>query len=397
MRVADSLASGGRLLANLLHFGRLLRQLGLVVSASDICDLAEGLTHIDLSRRDDFYYTLRSFLVRDRDNLALFDQAFALYWSASQDWALMEFEEAAQAGDAALAQLVLPGDQEAGPDDLVLEDAETEDTPDSVEETRITGTYSAVELLHHKDFACFTEDEMETARRIIESMVWQPGERLTRRQVRASKRAAYLDLPRTIRRSMTHGGEIIAPTWRRRKTKPRPLTVICDISGSMERYSRLFLHFVYALVQGPLRVEAFVFGTRLTRITPALRHSDVDTALDEASALVQDWSGGTRIGESLKAFNFEWSRRVLGRGAVVAIISDGWDRGELDLLEREIGRLQRSIHRLIWLNPLLGAPDYEPLAQGVQVILPHVDDFLPLHNLATLEQLAIHFSTHLTA
>jgi len=165
------------------------------------------------------------------------------------------------------------------------------------------------------------------------------------------------------------------------------LIVICDVSGSMERYSRIFLHFMYALVQESRRVEVFVFGTSLSRITPALQHSEVDYALEKMSREVLDWSGGTRIGASLKQFNYHWSRRVLGRGAVAIIISDGWDRGDLELLEREISRLHRSVARLIWFNPLLGAADYQPLVRGIQTVLPHVDDFLPLHNLESFRQL----------
>jgi uncharacterized protein with von Willebrand factor type A (vWA) domain len=172
------------------------------------------------------------------------------------------------------------------------------------------------------------------------------------------------------------------------KRKPRPLVVIADISGSMERYTRLLLHFIYGLVQSPgRRVEAFVFSTRLTRITRQLEYKDVDEALSEVSDAVHDWAGGTRTGESLKDFNYHWGRRVLGRGAVVLIISDGWDRGRPELLTKEMDRLHRSCHRLVWLNPLLGSPVYEPLTQGIRAALPHVDDFLPVHNLASLEQL----------
>jgi uncharacterized protein with von Willebrand factor type A (vWA) domain len=223
---------------------------------------------------------------------------------------------------------------------------------------------------------------------LIQGLVWRLDQRLTRRVVRAPKRTGYLDLRRAVRGNMKYGGEILKLAWRRRKSKPRPLVVICDISGSMEAYSRLFLHFIYALAQETRRIEAFVFGTRLTYITPALRQGDVDTAVQKMSELVLDWSGGTRIGGSLRTFNYRWSRRVLGRGAVAVIISDGWDRGDLDLLEREMGRLRRSVSRLIWLNPLSGAPDYQPLAGGIQTALPYVDDFLPLHNLMSLGQFA---------
>jgi uncharacterized protein with von Willebrand factor type A (vWA) domain len=223
---------------------------------------------------------------------------------------------------------------------------------------------------------------------LIQGLVWRLDQRLTRRKVRAFKRTGYLDLRRAVRGNMKHGGEILKLTWRRRKPKPRPLVVICDISGSMEGYSRLFLHFIFALARETQGIEAFVFGTRLTYVTPALRQGDVDTALGKMSELVLDWSGGTRIGASLKTFNYRWARRVLGRGAVAVIISDGWDRGDMDLLEREVGRLRRSVSRLVWLNPLMGAPDYQPLVGGIRTALPYIDDFLPLHNLMSLEQFA---------
>ncbi len=175
----------------------------------------------------------------------------------------------------------------------------------------------------------------------------------------------------------------------------RPLILICDISGSMDRYSRLLLRFVHALEHGLDTVEVFVFSTRLTRITRELRKRDVDSAIEQVVKSVDDWSGGTRIGEAIKAFNYQWGRRVLGRGAVVLLISDGWDRGDSAMLSREMGRLQRACHRLIWLNPLLGMPGYQPLTRGLQAALPHVDDFLPVHNLQSLEQLGAKLSDSL--
>jgi uncharacterized protein with von Willebrand factor type A (vWA) domain len=182
--------------------------------------------------------------------------------------------------------------------------------------------------------------------------------------------------------------ETLDPRRQRRKIRTRPLVVICDISGSMDRYARLLLRFVHALGQGLENTEVFVFGTRLTRITRELRRRDVDTALNQVVASVDDWSGGTRIGEAIKTFNFKWSRRVLRSGATVVVISDGWDRGDPDLLGREMARLQRSCRRLVWLNPLLGAPGYQPLTQGMRAALPYIDEFLPIHNLQSLEALA---------
>ncbi len=224
---------------------------------------------------------------------------------------------------------------------------------------------------------------------MIAELTWRLGDRITRRERQGGK--DRLDLRRTLRTSFRHGGEILSWEGREKRRKPRPLVVIADISGSMERYTRILLHFVYGLTQGlGQRVEVFAFGTRLTRLSRHLRDRDIERALSGVSRAVSDWSGGTRIGDSLRSFNYDWGRRVLGGGAVVLLISDGWDRGEPEILDAEMARLRRTSHRLIWLNPLLGSPEYEPLTRGMQTALPHVDDFLPVHNLASLESLARH-------
>jgi uncharacterized protein with von Willebrand factor type A (vWA) domain len=198
---------------------------------------------------------------------------------------------------------------------------------------------------------------------------------------------------RIVRRNLKYGAELLELTWRKTREKPRPLVIICDISGSMSLYSRLLLHFIHTISNGLLNVEAFVFGTRLTRITRQLKRRDVDDAVRDVSKAVQDWSGGTRIGDALHSFNQQWARRVLGRGAVVLIISDGWDRGEAGTLNVEMDRLQHSCHRLIWLNPLLGSPDYRPLTVGMKTALPYIDNFLPAHNLDSLIHLGNLLST----
>jgi uncharacterized protein with von Willebrand factor type A (vWA) domain len=190
-----------------------------------------------------------------------------------------------------------------------------------------------------------------------------------------------------MRRALRTGGEALVLPRRTRKRRRRPLVVLCDISGSMDRYSRILLQFVYSMSAGLRNVEAFVFGTRLTRITRLLRNRDIDEAVADVGRQVLDWGGGTRIGEALKEFNFRWGRRVLGHGAIVLLISDGWDRGDPEIIRREAARLQRTSHRLIWLNPLLGREGYQPLTRGLQAALPYVDDFRPVHNLQSLEQL----------
>jgi hypothetical protein len=228
---------------------------------------------------------------------------------------------------------------------------------------------------------------MAAVRRMMLKTQWQLEPRRTRRTVRTAQ-GELIDLRRTIRQNLRHGGELLRLAHKERKLKRRPVVLLCDISGSMERYSRVLLQFIYVVTSRLDRVESFVFSTRLTRITRQLRRRNIDDALREASAVVHDWAGGTRIGEAIKIFNYEWARRVLNQGAIVMIISDGWDRGDIALLEREMDRLHRSCHRLIWLNPLLGAADYQPLVRGIKAALPHIDNFLPVHNLASLEQLA---------
>ena len=376
-------------LGNLLRFGRFLRLLGFHISSDQIYDLADGLAYIDLVRRDDFYYAARSFFVHDVGQIDLFERAFSLFWAGNLEF-LVEFG----ATSRGFPRRTLEDDLSES-DEPVLRSGSGLDIakppeppqPEADLDKSLKTTYSPDEVLRHKDISQFSELELEQAKKIIHNLVWHISKRPTRRKVRALKRDSYLDLRRTVRNSLDLGGEIVSLEWRQRKEKPRPLVVICDISGSMERYSRLFLHFLYALAQESQRVEVFVFGTRLTRLTPELRHKGVDQAVRRTSQAVLDWSGGTRIGESLRTFNYQWARRVLGRGAVLLMISDGWDRGEITLLDRELARLRRSVSRLIWLNPLLGSPDYQPLVRGIQVALPYIDEFLPLHNLDSFERL----------
>jgi uncharacterized protein len=384
-RVVGGEQDDGRLLANLVHFGRLLRAAGLPVGASQLTGLAEALTLIDIGRRADFHLTARSLLVSDPHHFELFDRAFDLFWRGMESW-LVEFGMSRQLRRPEEQERLPPSTEpalEQAPDELTPED---EAGPEQEDEPFLNPMYSAVERLRHKHFDVYTDEEKELVRQALQRLVWDIQARQTRRKRRAAKRARYLDLRASIRANVGNGGEIVTLRWRRRKLKPRPLVLICDISGSMEAYSRLFLQFMHALSHNGRTVESFAFGTRLTRLTPALRHRDVDAAVARASELVVDWSGGTRIGESLKRFNYDWSRRVLGWGATVLIISDGWDRGDIELLDREMARLRQSTRRLLWLNPLAGTPGYEPLVRGIRAAMPYCDAFLPLHNLASLEQ-----------
>ena len=377
----------GQFLHNLLLFGRVLRKLGLDITPGRMMDLVNALDHIEIGRKSDFYYSARALLVHDREDLPLFDQAFELFWrKPSESWDV-EWQGLTQRRRRTRPIVTPPPLDSATP--ATNDSASAPSQEMTVIE--VTRTYSDRELLRQKNFAEMSAEEAEAVKRMMSHLLWNVSERRTRRK-RAGK-GHVIDLRRTLRHSLRTEGELLRWSYREPKLKPRPLVIIADISGSMERYTRLLLHFIYSM-KSALRqpVEAFVFSTRLTRITRPLQVRDLDLALKQVGLLVHDWAGGTRIGESLQTFNFDWGRRVLGRGAVVLIISDGWDRGDVELLKREMARLKRNCHRLIWLNPLLGAPDYEPLTRGIQAALPHIHDFLPVHNLASLEDLAIRLS-----
>ncbi len=379
----------GKLFHNLILFGRLLRALGMDVNPGRMIDLAIALDYVEIGRKADFYYTIRSLLVHDQDDLELFDQAFNLFWKKPKG-DVIDLGLLVQLRPEGLVKENKPivATPSLGEDEEVDED-EGLDDEELQEVIEVTQTYSAKEVLRQKDFGELSQDEMTAIKLVMSQMVWQLGMRKTRRRKMGDGRS--YDLRRILRKNLRYGGEIIEWPRRKIKYKPRPLIILADISGSMERYTRLLLHFIYSLAEGlDQQVEAFVFSTHLTRITRQLRGKDIDYALQEVGQMVNDWSGGTRIGEAIKTFNYDWGRRVLGRGAVVLLISDGWDRGDPELLGTEMARLQRSAHRTVWLNPLLGSERYEPLTRGIQAALPYIDDFLPVHNLASLEDLAAH-------
>ena len=378
----------GQFLHNLLVFGRLLRRLGLDVNPGRMIDLVQALDLIEIGRKEDFYHTTRSLLVHKREDIPLFDQAFELFWRKPvEEWGELDL--------TSLIKRKPDGPQFVPPPLQSVEEKPQKETESETAESEerivieTTKTYSNREVLWKKDFADLSPQEIEAVKNMMRQLTLRLGERRTRRKRPGNGHS--IDLRRTLRNSYSYGGEVLIWARRESKFKPRPLVIIADISGSMERYTRLLLHFIYGLSHSLHQpVEAFVFGTRLTRITRQLRNRDIDQALMGISQAVLDWAGGTRIGGSLKDFNFNWGRRVLGHGAVVLIISDGWDRGDMDVLEREMARLQRSCYRLIWLNPLLGSPTYEPLTRGMQTALPYTDNFLPVHNLASLEDRTQH-------
>jgi uncharacterized protein with von Willebrand factor type A (vWA) domain len=371
------------LFRNLIRFGRLLHDAGLDVHAGRMIDVANALDHIDVGRRSDFYYALRALLVHRERDLPLFDAAFRAFWrehpEASSDLRALGRQRSLGPPPVALTSSP-PGS---------LTDGSENRTDDVLTASVEPSSYSAREAIRVKDFAEFTDSEIKLAKKLIAAMTWSLGVRRTRR--RAPEFGREPDLRRLVRRNIRYGAEpMIVPT-RHRIVKPRPLVIIGDVSGSMERYARMLLHFVYTLAKGERRVEAFVFATRFTRITRELAKRGADPAV-AIPGQIPDWGGGTRIGESLRAFNVRWARRVLAHGPVVLLISDGWDRGDPHVLADEMARLQRSCRRLIWLNPLLGSPDYQPLTRGMQAALPFVDDFLPAHNIDSLEALALHLN-----
>src|SRR3954447_9470903 len=373
-----------RLLDNLLIFGRLLRRAGMPVHSGRLLDLVDALGHVNLGSREEVYHTCRALLVHRQDQIAIFDLAFAAFWRA-HGHAPARSASAATHAPQPLETLAIS--------DAASEQDETKgDDPDAdapAREERVR-TWSDRHAFADRDFAALTREELAAARAALARLVWSPGERRTRRWERG--RGARIDLRRAIGGSLRTGGDVVRLPRRKRRIRPRALVLLCDVSGSMERYSRMLLHFAHAVTRRDYRVETFLFSTRLTRVTRELRTARPEDALGRVASSATDWSGGTRIGAVLREFHRRWGRRVLHRGPVVLLISDGWDRGDPVELAREIARLQRSCHRLIWLNPLIGTADYAPLTRGLQAALPFVDDFLPVRTLTNLAQLAPHLN-----
>jgi uncharacterized protein with von Willebrand factor type A (vWA) domain len=374
----------GRLAENVMHFVRILRAAGLPVGPAKVLDALAAVEAIGVGNRDDFRAALAAVLVSRREHQPVFEQAFALFWRNPR---LLERMLAAllpkvegRAGapeelPARLAQAMLPpapGLRETGDEETDLDAA---------------FSFSAREVLQHKDFASMTSDELAQAKALLRAMKLPLPRERVRRTV-AAPRGHAIDLRATLRRGIGAGGALTPLRFRTRRRRPPPLCVLCDISGSMDRYARMLLHFLHAVTNDRHRVHVLTFGTRLTNITRHLRHRDVDVALSRVAEAVEDWAGGTRIGRCLHEFNFRWSRRLLGQNAVVLLISDGLDADAGDGLAFEAERLAKSCARLVWLNPLLRYAGFEARPAGIRAILPHVDDFLPAHNLETLTDLA---------
>ena len=380
---------GGLLSENIMHFGRVLRRAGLPIGPGQVLAGLRAVEAVGLASRDDFYWTLYSVFVNRRDQRDLFDQAFHIFWrnpdilERMMQLLLPDAGGAQQAAEDAeeisrrLAEALNPN-RDGGDDG---EEAEEEITFDA------TLTWSAGEVLGDKDFEKMSSQEIRDALDAIRRMRLPIMEVPTRR-FRAHPSGARIDMRRSLRAALRSGSDYIPLLRRKRRTRHPPLVIICDISGSMERYSRMMLHFMHAITNDRDRVHTFLFGTRLTNVTRYLRYKDVDTALERVGQAVLDWSGGTRIGHCLHAFNQDWSRRVLTQGAVTVLISDGLDRDEGAGLALEMERLHKSCRRLIWLNPLMRFDRYEAKAAGAQSLIRHVDEARTIHNLESMSDLA---------
>ena len=356
--------------AGVVSFARALRAAGARTTPGRAADALRGLGEVDASRPDDVYWTLRATLVSRHEDVELFDRLF-------RDWFEQQTEGATGISPAAGALAGRRADPGAeGPQS---------DAPAALEEEMVG--WSREEVLRRKDFATMTEEELVEVRTLMGRILAERPRRRTRR-LRPHARGSQLDLRRVARSALAAGGDPFEPAYRRRVSAPRKLVLLCDVSGSMEPYARALLLFMHAAVGSGPGVEVFAFGTRLSRLTPAVVVRDPARALAAVAERVSDWSGGTRIGESLRSFNAEWGRRTQVRGAVVVIASDGWERDDTALVGREMARLARTAYAVVWVNPLKGHPGYQPLAGGMRAALPHIDRFLPGTNLADLEALA---------
>lgn len=386
----------GKLADNILYFCRTLRKAGLKIGPASVVQAIEAVEVGGLESRDQFYWTLHAVLVKKREDRLVFDEAFRVYWRSRElveKMLAMLSPRVAEQGEK-----TKPKPAESRVADA-LNDAQRQgkkppQVPQIEIEARLTPT--GREFLREKDFAQMSAQELSDAFRAITKMRLPDDHIKTRRWQSGASRGRF-DPSSTMRHSLRGGGDLILPQWRQQRVVQPPLVIIADISGSMSQYSRIFLHFMHSLraqsQKKQRRVHSFVFGTRLTHLSHVLNHRDPDEALDMAANLVQDWSGGTRIGEVLETFNRQWSRRVLGQGATVLLMTDGLERDDAVLLAEQTERLQKSCRKLIWLNPLLRFDGFEARATGVRAMLPHVDEFRAVHSLNALSDLCSALNT----
>jgi len=384
--MAQQAAPDGRLADNIVYFARALRKAGLRLGPASVRDAIEAVLAAGIGSRGDFYWTLHAVLVTRHEDHLVFDEAFRLFWKSREliEKMLAMFSPVApdrrepskpRAAENRVNEAMFEGHQRSQP---------PQDSPDIEVDARFT--VSGNEVLRAKDFAQMSAAEVREARREIAALRL-PFDMVRTRRFKADPRGRVIDPRSMMRLAARTGGELILPRFRSPRVIHPPLVVLADISGSMSQYTRVFLHFLHALTEKRRRVHTFVFGTRLTNLTRLMRHRDPDAALADCSAAVKDWSGGTRIGDTLAEFNRLWSRRVLGQGAIVLLITDGLERDDVRGLSQEMERLQKSCRRLVWLNPLLRFDGFEARARGVRAMLPHVDEFRAVHNLNALADL----------
>ncbi|MGH9131570.1 MAG: vWA domain-containing protein [Acidimicrobiales bacterium] len=354
-------------------FARVLRLAGMVVPVGAVLNYSQALGVLGLGSRVSVYWAGRATLVNRPEDIATYDRAFAAFWLARAPGGGAE--------PAVIPVTVLLDEEGESP---------AEDQPELEEATGVTLRlrYSAAEVLRAKDFATCTAAELAEAYRMMANLRLRASRRPSRRRVATRRRGNRPDLRRTVRHAIRAGGEPVRRAWTEPGERPRRVVLLCDVSGSMEPYARALVRFCHVAVAGGTRVEAFTLGTRLTRVTRELSQHDPDLALDRAARRVGDWSGGTRLGEGVGTFNDTWGVRGMARGAIVVILSDGWDRGDPLALATEMARLHRVAHRVVWVNPLKASPGYAPLARGMAAALPYVDDLVEGHSLGSLESLA---------
>ena len=374
----------GRIAENIMYFARLLRSAGLPVGPGRVLDAIKAVKLVGIGSQDDLYWVLFSQFVNRHDQRELFDQAFHIFWRNPR---IMERVMGAMLPTVRIEQDDLHEMSRRLSEAMATGNEDSKPNQDSEQiEFDASFTFSDSEVLQEKDFEDMTAKEITQAKKAIEKL-HLPIMNISTRRFQRSETKRRVDMRTTLRAAL-RAPDSIPLRFKKTKLRHPPLVMLCDISGSMSQYSRMFLHFMHAITNDRDRVHCFVFGTRLTNISRHLKHRDVDLALDKSSDAVKDWSGGTRIGASLKEFNNFWSRRVLAQGAVCILITDGLDREEAKGLEKEMDRLSKSTRRLIWLNPLLRYEGFEPKAKGIKAILPYVDDFRAVHNLQSLMDLS---------
>ena len=368
-------------------FGRFLRQAGYSVGSGEIMQAVQAVNYIKIEKREDFRQALKTCLLSNYKLIPLFDQLFEIYWRNPEK--IEHVSNILKRLNEPRIDFEKKNLIKENIEDIFKKQFSETNVPnqesDKSDKVNIH-LYSPFEHLKNKRFDHYSDEELEEAKKFINKRKWELPKRKLRR-LKSGRFGNKLDIRNTIRNNIFPSQDFVQLSWKKPKLKARPLIVLMDISGSMDHYTRILMHFIHAINSIGEKVEAFTFGTRLTRITKHLKKKSVNDSIEIINELVKDWSGGTKIGETIQQFNYQWARRVLGNGAVVLVITDGWDTGNIKLLGQEFDRLHRSCYRLIWLNPNLGYQDFEPITKGVQEIIQYADDFLPIHSLKCLDDL----------